>query len=429
MGAVAVVYFVVMVVWIIVALGPREAFTGPYLWGGLCGGLSGLLLGWTGALFSLAQDGRFDMRWRWRVQPRRMNEMLLALPALCLASAVLATIGAAVILPQIFHHWLMVTALVPMLMVVVYSTLLTVDSTRFLYAHAREQAAAAERAQAEAADARLAALQAQMNPHFLFNALNTIASLVRTDARAAEATTENLAAILRRTLDRSRSTRSTVEDEADYLRAYLAIEQARFGDRLAVEWQIDPAALPARIPPMTLQPLAENALRHGIGGRLEGGRIRIAARRDGRRAAAGGGGRRRRLCPRRARGDGAGQPARAPGHPLRRPRLAGDRTAPPRHPRDRPAAGEGRVILCISAFDQKMGPHTELAELAEGGSGTCLQSVRNPPGGRGWIVTLTFRRLEQTLLTLITLREAQSLEACCDLVLSLAALMGIRCGC
>lgn len=279
MGAVAIVYFVVMVVWIIVALGWREAITGPYLWGGLCGGLSGLLLGWTGALFSLAQDGRFDMRWKWRVQPRRMNEMLLALPVLCLASAVLATIGAAVILPQMLHHWFMVTALVPMLMVLVYSTLLTVDSTRFLYAHAREQAAAAEHARAEAADARLAALQAQMNPHFLFNALNTIASLVRTDARAAEATTENLAAILRRTLDRSRSTLSTVEDEADYLRAYLSIEQARFGDRLSVEWQMDPAVLSVRIPPMTLQPLAENALRHGIGGRLEGGRVRIAARR------------------------------------------------------------------------------------------------------------------------------------------------------
>ena len=122
-----------------------------------------------------------------------------------------------------------------------------------------------------------------MNPHFLFNALNTIASLVRTDARAAEATTENLAAILRRTLDRSRSTVSTVEDEADYLRAYLAIEQERYGDRLSVEWRIDPGALPLRIPPMTLQPLAENALKHGIGGRLEGGRMRIvAARADGR---------------------------------------------------------------------------------------------------------------------------------------------------
>jgi two-component system LytT family sensor kinase len=279
MGVVAVVYFVGMMGWMMIAFGPRAAITGPYLWGGLCGGLSGLLLGWTGALYGLAQDGRWSTRWQWRLEPTRMNEMLLALPTLSLLSAALAAVGATVLFPLIWREWYLLGGMAPMIMVLVYSTRVTVDSTRFLYTHAREQAAAAERAQAEAADARLTALQAQMNPHFLFNALNTIASLVRTDARAAEATTENLAAILRRTLDRSRSTLSTVEDEADYLRAYLSIEQARFGERLSVEWEIDPAALPARIPPMTLQPLAENALRHGIGGRLEGGRIRIAARR------------------------------------------------------------------------------------------------------------------------------------------------------
>lgn len=279
MGAVAVVYFIGMMLWMMISFGPREAFTGPYMWGGLFGGLSGLLLGWTGALYGLAQDGQWSMSWQWRVVPTRMNDMLLALPTLALLAAVLATIGAATIFPLVWREWYLVGGLASMVAVIVYAVRLTADSTRFLYLHAREQAAAAQRAQAEAADARLAALQAQMNPHFLFNALNTIASLVRTDARAAEATTENLAAILRRTLDRSRSTLSTVEDEADYLRAYLSIEQERYGDRLSVEWQIDPAALLLRIPPMTLQPLAENALRHGIGGRLEGGRIRIAARR------------------------------------------------------------------------------------------------------------------------------------------------------
>ena len=279
MGAVAVLYFIGMMLWMVVAFGPREAFTGPYMWGGLFGGLSGLLLGWTGALYGLAQDGRWTTKWRWRLVPTRMNDMLLVLPTLALLSAIMATIGAAVLFPLVWREWFLLGGMAPMIMVIVYSMRVTLDSTRFLYLHAREQAAAAEHAQAEAAEARLAALQAQMNPHFLFNALNTIASLVRTDARAAEATTENLAAILRRTLDRSRSTLSTVEDEADYLRPYLAIEQARFGDRLSVEWQIDPAALAVRIPPMTLQPLAENALRHGIGGRLEGGRVRIAARR------------------------------------------------------------------------------------------------------------------------------------------------------
>jgi signal transduction histidine kinase len=283
MGVVSVVYFLGMTLWMVLAFGPREAFTGPYMWGGLFGGLAGLLAGWTGALYSLAQDGRWSMRWRWRVVPTRMNDMLLALPTLSIIAAVLATIGAGMILPLVWREWYLAGALVSMVAIVVYAVRLTADSTRFLYLHAREQAAVAERAQAEAADARLHALQAQMNPHFLFNALNTIASLVRTDARAAEATTENLAAILRRTLDRSRSTTSTVEDEADYLRAYLAIEQERYGDRLRVEWEIDPAALPLRIPPLTLQPLAENALKHGLGARLEGGRMRIAALRSGDR--------------------------------------------------------------------------------------------------------------------------------------------------
>ncbi len=279
MGVVALVYFAGMMAWMVAAFGPREALTGPYVWGGLFGGLSGLVLGWAGSLYGLAQDGRWSTRWRWRVEPTRMNAMLLALPTLSLLSAVLATIGAAVLFPLVWREWYLAAGLASMVAVLFFAARLNADSTRFLYRHAREQAAAAERAQAEAADARLAALQAQMNPHFLFNALNTIASLVRTDARAAEATTENLAAILRRTLDRSRSTLSTVEDEADYLRAYLSIEQERYGDRLAVEWEVDPAALPVRIPPMTLQPLAENALKHGIGARLEGGRMRISARR------------------------------------------------------------------------------------------------------------------------------------------------------
>jgi two-component system LytT family sensor kinase len=280
---VAVVYFLGMLGWMVVVFGPRQAISGPYMWGGLFGGLSGLVLGWTGSLYGLAQDGRWSTRWHWRLQPTRMNEMLLAVPVLSLLSAVLATIGASALFPLVWREWYLAGGLASMVVVLLYSARLTADSTRFLYRYAREQAAAAERAQAEAADARLHALQAQMNPHFLFNALNTIASLVRTDSRAAEATTENLAAILRRTLDRSRSTVSTVEDEADYLRAYLAIEQERYGDRLSVDWQIDPAALPLRIPPMTLQPLAENALKHGIGGRLEGGRMRIAvARADGR---------------------------------------------------------------------------------------------------------------------------------------------------
>ena len=155
------------------------------------------------------------------------------------------------------------------------------DTMRFLYRYAREQVEVATEAQNHATEAQLAALQAQLNPHFLFNALNTVASLVRTDPPAAEETVGNLAHVLRRTLDRSRRTLATLDDEVDYLQAYLSVEKERFGDRLTVEWLIDPRTLPLKIPPMTLQPLVENSLKHGIGGRLEGGKLTIRSALEG----------------------------------------------------------------------------------------------------------------------------------------------------
>jgi len=149
------------------------------------------------------------------------------------------------------------------------------STSRFLYSHAREQADAAARARGQATEAQLAALQAQMNPHFLFNTLNTVASLVRTDSAAAEATVENLAVVLRRTLDRSRDVLSTVDDEIDHLAAYLSVAKQRFEDRLQVHWAVDPRARDLLLPTMTLQPLVENALKHGLGARLEGGALHI----------------------------------------------------------------------------------------------------------------------------------------------------------
>jgi hypothetical protein len=150
-------------------------------------------------------------------------------------------------------------------------------SVRTLYAHAVRNAEAAANARSEAAAAQLSALQARMNPHFLFNALNTVAALVRTEPAAAERVVEDLSDVLRRTLERSAASMSTVREEVDYVRAYLALEQQRFGPRLRVEWDVAPEALDALLPPLVLQPLAENALRHGLGSRIEGGTIRLIA--------------------------------------------------------------------------------------------------------------------------------------------------------
>lgn len=280
--ACALLYVAGFTLWIVLAR-PGALRSAP-LYAGVLGGGSGLMLGMAVALSRVAQgDGWHHRRFKWGIAPSRMTEMLLALPILAFAAGLMAAASAVVMVPPAWKEPVLFPGVAALLYVAVASGKLLSDATRYLYFHAREQADAAERARAEASDAQLAALQAQVNPHFLFNALNTIAALVRTDPRAAEATTENLARVLRRTLDRTRRTDCTVEDEVDFLRAWLAVERERYGDRLRVDFDVDPAAEGLRIPPMTLQPLVENSLKHGIAGKLEGGTVTVRVRREGER--------------------------------------------------------------------------------------------------------------------------------------------------
>lgn len=127
------------------------------------------------------------------------------------------------------------------------------------------------------AAARLAELQSRIRPHFLFNALNTALALVRVDPPRAEAVLEDLAELFRAALAEAGASVS-LEDEIELARRYLAIEEVRFGARLKVEWEIDPRVHAARVPPLVLQPLVENAVRHGIEPASQGGRITIRAR-------------------------------------------------------------------------------------------------------------------------------------------------------
>ena len=133
------------------------------------------------------------------------------------------------------------------------------------------------------AQARLQALRMQINPHFLFNTLNSIASLVSEDARAAEAMIEALSDFLRLTLNASDQQEVAVREELQFLDRYLHIEQTRFGPRLSIEKQIESAALDAIVPILILQPLVENAVKHGIESQLAPGIIRIAVERAGDR--------------------------------------------------------------------------------------------------------------------------------------------------
>jgi signal transduction histidine kinase len=131
------------------------------------------------------------------------------------------------------------------------------------------------------ARAQMRALQAQINPHFLFNTLNVLASLIDSDPRKAERVTIELADIFRYALESTRLEWVTLDDELRFLEAYLEIEKARFNERLVYSIQIDGQLRSMKIPPMILQPLVENAVRHGIGSKLEGGEIRIAAYEKG----------------------------------------------------------------------------------------------------------------------------------------------------
>jgi two-component system LytT family sensor kinase len=130
------------------------------------------------------------------------------------------------------------------------------------------------------AEAELKALRAQINPHFLFNALNTIADLITSEPEKAEAMTERLAEVFRCVLARTDREMIRVSEEIDFLRTYLAIEQTRFGDRLRVSIEIDPEIAGALIPSFILQPIVENAIKHGLSPRLEGGELRILALKD-----------------------------------------------------------------------------------------------------------------------------------------------------
>ncbi len=133
-------------------------------------------------------------------------------------------------------------------------------------------------AQPVEASARLAELQSRIRPHFLFNALNTALALVQVNPRQAEAVLEDLAQLFRVALAESGAA-VTLDEEIDLAQRYLAIEQLRFGSRLQVSWDLDPAAAGAPLPPLVLQPLVENAVRHGIEPALGGGHIQIRTRK------------------------------------------------------------------------------------------------------------------------------------------------------
>ena len=128
-------------------------------------------------------------------------------------------------------------------------------------------------------EARLEALSSQINPHFLFNTLNSVSSLIRTNPGQAREVVYKLSNILRRLL-RKHENFNLLRDELSFIDDYLSIEMVRFGDKLRFQKDVSPATLDLLVPSMLLQPLVENSIRHGLSGKLEGGMISIRSQAE-----------------------------------------------------------------------------------------------------------------------------------------------------
>jgi sensor histidine kinase YesM len=162
----------------------------------------------------------------------------------------------------------------------VYLCVVGIEHATRYFVEAREHEVQVARLSEQLSSARFAALQAQLNPHFLFNTLNTIAVLVRdNDRQGAVRIVEHLSEVLRRTLTRHRANEVTLGEELELVRQYVAIEQARFSDRLRPEFRIPDSLLSAAFPSFALQHLVENAIRHGIAKHTDAGLLLVTAER------------------------------------------------------------------------------------------------------------------------------------------------------
>ena len=238
-------------------------------------------------------SGRFPIerhRWARRVAQHILTAIAFALVDMSIVAFILPKLG---VFPAYMGTF--VSAFMFMLLVassfhgniLVYWVLLGIEHGVRYYRNYQERAQAALRLELQATDLKarlvheqLSALKMQLQPHFLFNTLNAIMVLVRQQrAREAEDMLACLSELLRCVLEDVDAQEVPLRRELEYLRLYLSIEQTRFQDRLHVEISADPAILDAAVPQMGLQPIVENAIRHGIGRSSAAGHVRISATR------------------------------------------------------------------------------------------------------------------------------------------------------
>lgn len=255
-------------------------------------------------LYALLTPGVFAISRRWPLtRPHLIGRIVLHLLFSVLFCVAWATCGqilrillVAIFSPELMHNaqgaaqfwrqlgleWLSWIFITLPFGIAVYLCMAGIEHATRYFIEAREREVQVARLSEQLSSARFAALQAQLNPHFLFNTLNTIAVLVRDDEReSAVRIVEHLSELLRGTLTRHRANEVTLGEELELVRQYVAIEQARFSDRLRPEFRIPDALLSAAMPSFALQHLVENAIRHGIARRTDAGLLLVAAERDG----------------------------------------------------------------------------------------------------------------------------------------------------
>jgi two-component system, LytTR family, sensor kinase len=242
-------------------------------------------------LYAFLTPGVFAISKRWPLaRPHLARHAIVHLAmslAFCAAWAGAGTVLRVALTPRALYYppplyfvsWLFITFPFG---VAVYLCVVGIEHAIRYFDEARRRELQMARLAEQLSGARFAALQAQINPHFLFNTLNTIAVLVRDDDRAgAVRIVEQLGDVLRRTLSRHRTNEVTLGEELELVRHYLAIEQARFSDRLRPTFDVGAAVLTAAVPGFAVQHLVENAIRHGVAKRSDAGSIAVLARRDG----------------------------------------------------------------------------------------------------------------------------------------------------
>jgi two-component system, LytTR family, sensor kinase len=225
----------------------------------------------TPLVFSIARRYPLDRPWPWR------NGAIHIAAGTAVAVVKMATERAIMAWLTGFWTYLLISTLA--LQFFVYSAIVAAAHGLEYYRRSRER----EHLEARLADAQLQLLNVQLQPHFLFNTLNTIAETVHDDADKADYMITSLSDLLRQALELGATQEIAFDRELELLSRYLDIQKTRFGDRLQVSTRVPDDLRRASVPVLLLQPLVENAIQHGLGTRADAGRIDIAAHRDGDR--------------------------------------------------------------------------------------------------------------------------------------------------